>query len=221
MRLLLPLSFSWPCPCVVMLMSPCYHKHPPLIVLFDLPLILLIRSPTFKVKRFASTSKCVPAHVCVYMCVHARENKIKWHKDRQIVIPFPLWTWHRLCWLQGMQRERIHLTCRIHYINYIIGKHPHQCICKQTLQHAPNRCKGIKSSSAQITTDASVYISLRKQICTCTNKLMYCMSKFHSETRTNIHWHNRKDTSGKAYFLPTNLLALLPHTLHNYENKLI
>lgn len=48
--------------------EPSLPKTPPLIVVFDLPLILLIRSPTFKVKRFACTSKSAPACLCV--CVH-------------------------------------------------------------------------------------------------------------------------------------------------------
>ena len=102
MRLLLPRFFSWPCPCVVMLMSPRHQKHPPptppLIVLFDLPLILLIRSPTFKVKRFACTSKsALCMRVCV--CVRARDTKMKWHKEKgNCHLPPPHLS---LCELQG------------------------------------------------------------------------------------------------------------------------
>lgn len=66
--------------------EPSLPKTPPLIVLFDLPLILLIRSPTFKLKRFVSTSKSARSHEC--MCVCTRENKIKWHKEKEIVILF-------------------------------------------------------------------------------------------------------------------------------------
>lgn len=64
--------------------EPSLPQTPPLIVLFDLPLILLIRSPTFKVKRFASTSKCAPSHVCVYVCEPGK-MKQKWHKGNEIV----------------------------------------------------------------------------------------------------------------------------------------
>lgn len=77
-------AFSWPRPCVVMLMSPRYQNTPtpPLIVVFDLPLILLIRSPTFKVKRFARTSESAPACACARArlpaCLHTPgRNKIK------------------------------------------------------------------------------------------------------------------------------------------------
>lgn len=55
MRLLLPLFFMAMSVCCDA-NEPSLPQTPPLIVLFDLPLILLIRSPTFKVKRFASTS---------------------------------------------------------------------------------------------------------------------------------------------------------------------
>lgn len=58
----------------------------PLIVLFDLPLIQLIRSPTFKVKRFASTSKCALTHVRVCACVHICTRKDNEMVEREAIV---------------------------------------------------------------------------------------------------------------------------------------
>lgn len=54
--------------------EPSLPKTPPLIVLFDPPLILLIRSSAFRVKRYAHASIAAPA------CVEQKINK-KWHEE--------------------------------------------------------------------------------------------------------------------------------------------
>lgn len=100
MRLLL-LVFSWPCPCVVMLMNPhsSLPKTPFLIVLFDPSLILLIRSSAFRVKRFPCTS--IGGNPC--LCV--ARGKINW---------WELWWLH--VFLGHLKRKNT-LARRVHCIS--------------------------------------------------------------------------------------------------------
>lgn len=110
--------------------EPLPPQTPPLIGLFDLPLIPLIRSPTFKVERFASTSKCAPARVCVServcvcLCVlvwktgKKKWEKFNWVKSRRPAIAFfSHWTWLMLgcCGCRACKDNAFDWYALLHY----------------------------------------------------------------------------------------------------------
>lgn len=99
--------------------EPLLPQTPPLIVLFDLLLIRLIRSPTFKVKRFVSTSECASPSVQMCTC-ESIKKRINTTAQRERSL--------EMISTQGYCRapeRNIHLSCEIHYFSCIIGIRPH------------------------------------------------------------------------------------------------